>query len=85
MSERTTVVNAGGGTSGVAILAIVLVAILVIAAFLWFGGGRALFPSQINVDVNQPNNPPAQPQQPPQQPAPQNPMSYRLVLPEPTG
>ena len=82
MSDRTTVVNSGGG-SGVAIVAIVVVVILLIGAFLFFGGGRALFPSQINIDVNQPNNPPGQPQ--PQQPAPANPMMYRLVLPEPTA
>jgi hypothetical protein len=83
MSERTTVVSTGG--SGIAIAAIIIVALLVIVGLLWFtGAGRAFgLPSRIDVNVNPPPN--SQPAPPPQQPAPEqpqnpNPMSYQWLV-----
>lgn len=75
MTERTTVVNSGG-SSGIAIVAIVVLALIVIMGLLYFtGAGGALFPNQIDINVNPPaNTAPQQPPQPPaEQPAPENP------------
>ena len=78
VERETTVINTGGGGGGGGTVAALLVlAVIAIAAFLWFGGylQRAADDVDVNVNVEAPKVelPDIKIETPPAQPAPQAP------------
>lgn len=70
---HTTIVT-DGGNSGIAIVAIIVLLLLGLLAFLWLGGGAALFPSQVDINVDTPEEQaPAPSEEQPQEQQPAQP------------